>query len=152
MCQSVTALGEHFGVCPARAILSGASGKAGGRQVLVTVHASQVQDISVYFTLADSWSSSSWCQRPSFCPGRLNPGGCGSGGCTCCPPSWGQINKLCCYLVPQRSIMAYISIFLLYWVGSLWDVCLSPILSCLYRARAGTTMPLSSVSRVHSPY
>lgn len=60
MCQSVTALGQHFDVCAACTVLSEASGEADGRQVPVTPQGSQVQDISMFFTLADSWSSFSW--------------------------------------------------------------------------------------------
>lgn len=51
---SVIALGQHFDVCAACTIFRVASWKTDGRQVPVTVHGSQVQDISVYFTLAGS--------------------------------------------------------------------------------------------------
>lgn len=52
LCQSVTALGQHFDVCAACTILSGAPRKTDGSQVSVT--GSQVQDISVYLALAYS--------------------------------------------------------------------------------------------------
>lgn len=58
LCQSVTASGEQFDVCATCTVLSGAPGKADGRQVSAAAWGSQLQDISVDLTLAGSQNCS----------------------------------------------------------------------------------------------